>query len=110
MRRRRIWKRKSVLRDGFRALGYGADYEVELLSSGGDRRADVLITSPDRLKRWALEIQHTPILFDAIERRTKAYCTAQIPVLWMGILSRKMKDAAEPTTGGLIIRQYTIRP
>jgi hypothetical protein len=101
---------KTVLRDSFRALGYGADYDVEVLSTGGDRRADVLVTSQDGLARWAIEVQHTPILFDAIEKRTTAYCAAGIPVLWMGILSKKMKEDAQSGPSGLTIRQYTIRP
>lgn len=63
---------KLCLRETYRRRGYQADYEVEVLSSEGDRRADVLITAPNR-DRVAIEIQHQPILFDAIERRTQGY-------------------------------------
>lgn len=101
---------KAALRDAFRGVGYVADYEVEVLSVRGDRRADVVVASPDGSKRWALEIQHTSILFPAIEARTQAYMAAQVPVLWVGILSEKMKVDAEPIAGGIIIRKYTIRP
>jgi len=101
---------KVALRDAFRMMGYAADYEVEVLSIRGDRRADVLVTAPDGSQQWALEVQHTPILFPAIEARTQAYIAAQIPVLWLGILTEKMKADAEPTAGGVVIRQYTIRP
>lgn len=101
---------KIVLRDAFRRMGYGADYEVEVLSGGGDRRADVLLTSPDGRARVAVEVQHTPILYDAIERRTSAYITAGIPVMWLGILTDKMRNDAEIRNNGLVLRQYTIRP
>lgn len=90
-------------------MSYIADYEVEVLSIQGDRRADLLITSPDG-QRWALEIQHTPILYPAIEARTKAYIAARVPVLWVGILSSDMKAGAKPTSDGVVIRKYTIRP
>ena len=100
---------KTVIRDAFRERGYQADYEVEVLSGGGDRRADVLLTNGNG-KRVAIEIQHTPILYDAMERRTSGYAAARVPVIWLGILSTKMKDEAAPTKGGLIIEQYVIRP
>ena len=100
---------KVAIRDAFRTNGYQADYEVEVLSGGGDRRADVLITCPAG-QRVAIEIQHTPILFDAIERRTKGYMAAHVPVAWIGILSPIMKSDAVTITGGLKIEKYAIRP
>jgi hypothetical protein len=100
---------KKVIRDAFRAKGYLADYEVEVLSGAGDRRADVLITNGNGVK-VAVEVQHTPILYDAMERRTAGYVGAQTPVIWMGILSTNMKDAADPVNVGLRIDQYVIRP
>src|SRR5437588_9349631 len=63
---------KTVLRDAYRARGLHADYEVPVLSGMGDRRADVLLSN-GKGKKVAIEIQHSPILFDAMERRTKAY-------------------------------------
>ncbi|QND44772.1 hypothetical protein HB780_02830 (plasmid) [Rhizobium lusitanum] len=100
---------KLCLRDTYRRRGYQADYEVEVLSSGGDRRADVLITAPNG-DRVAIEIQHQPILFDEIERRTQAYIAAGVPVMWLGILTDKMREGTQTTPAGLVIRKYTIRP
>lgn len=80
-----------------------------MLSSGGDRRADVLVTNGEG-KRLAIEVQHTPILYDAIERRTTAYSEAQVPVIWIGILSASMKKNSDTRAGGLRISQYVIRP
>ena len=99
---------KAVLRDGFRALGYSAEVEVEVLSTAGDRRADVLVASG--VNRLALEIQHQAIDYTAIERRTAAYVAAGVPVLWVGIFTDAMRDKSEPIVGGLRYRQYTIRP
>ncbi|OLP59591.1 hypothetical protein BJF93_20480 [Xaviernesmea oryzae] len=101
---------KVALRDAFRRLGYVANYEVNVLSIQGDRRADVFVTSPDGQSRWAFEIQHTPILYPAIEARTKAYIAAQVPVLWVGILSPEMKENSKPTPGGIVISKYSIKP
>lgn len=100
---------KIVIRDAFRARSYQADYEVEVLSGEGDRRADVLVTIGQGAQ-VAIEIQHTPILYDAIERRTGAYLVAGVPVIWVGILSKKMKEEAVSSTQGLQIEQYVIRP
>jgi len=101
---------KMQLRDGFRARGYGAEVEVEVLSMAGDRRADVLVTSQGGVHRIAIEVQHQPIDFGAMERRTIAYMAAGVPVLWMGILTEAIKDKAEPIIGGMRISQYSIRP
>lgn len=100
---------KTVIRDAFRVRGYQADFEVPVLSAGGDRRADVLVTN-EKGKRVAIEVQHTPLLYDAIERRTKAYIDCGVPVMWVGILSSKMREDAIATKNGLEIEQYVIRP
>lgn len=100
---------KTVIRDAFRARSYQAEFEAEVLSGAGDRRADVLLTNGNGA-RVAIEVQHTPILYDAIERRTGAYATAGVPVIWVGILSNKMKEDAATVAHGLQIEQYVIRP
>lgn len=101
---------KVILRDAFRAKGFLADYEVPIQSLQGDRRADVLVRTADGRFQWALEIQHTPILFDAIERRTGAYMAINLPVIWVGILNSAMRENATVIDGGILIRNYTIRP
>lgn len=101
---------KKMLRDGLRSRGLRAEVEVEVLSSGGDRRADVVAWLKDGQTRVAFEIQHQPISFEAIEARTKAYIAAGVPVIWMGLLGEKVWDAAEPIAGGHIVRTYSVRP
>ncbi len=101
---------KKMLRDGLRARGLRAEVEVEILSTGGDRRADVVAWSSDGKTQIAFEIQHQPILFDAIEARTKAYIAAGVPVIWIGLIGEKVWDASEPIAGGHIVRRYSVRP
>ncbi|NDA48801.1 MAG: hypothetical protein EBY21_16305, partial [Alphaproteobacteria bacterium] len=100
---------KTVIRNAFRARTYQAEFEAEVLSGAGDRRADVLLTNGNGA-RVAIEVQHTPILYDAIERRTGSYAAAGVPVIWVGILSKKMKEGAARVANGLQIEQYVIRP
>jgi ssDNA-binding Zn-finger/Zn-ribbon topoisomerase 1 len=100
---------KTVLRDAFRERGYKSEFEVEVLSGAGDRRADVLVTDAMG-KSVAIEIQHTPILNDAIECRTTSYVVALTPVIWIGILSNSMKQDAIQMNDTLVIEQYVIRP
>lgn len=63
---------KTALRDGFAARGLKVEIEVDVLSEGGDGRADVLITSSNGKDRAAIEVQDQSIEFDAISRRTRA--------------------------------------
>lgn len=101
---------KIIVRDGFRCMGYEAEYEVEVLSSGGDRRADILVALPATGEKWAIEVQHSPLLYPAIQQRTEAYITAGLPVMWMGILTQKMKMEGLASGSSLVIEQYSIRP
>ncbi len=100
---------KTVIRDAFRNRSYQAEFEAEILSGAGDRRADVLLTNRSG-RRVAIEVQHTPILYDAIERRTGAYAIAGAPVIWVGILTKTMRGDVETVSNGLQIEQYVIRP
>jgi len=101
---------KGMLRDGLRARGMQADVEVEVLSTGGDRRADVVAWSKDGRTQIAFEIQHQPISFEEIGRRTGAYFAAGVPVAWIGLLDQKDWDAGEPIAGGFFIERYSARP
>ena len=77
---------KLMLRDAFRSRGFQADVEQVVLSSESDRRADVLIWKPNTDRRVAIEVQHSYLSPSDIERRTKAYMAAGVPVIWIGLL------------------------
>src|SRR5262249_7656837 len=77
---------KLMLRDAFRSRGFQADVEQVVLSSESDRRADVLIWKPNTDRRVAIEVQHSYLSAPDIERRTKAYMAAGVPVIWIGFM------------------------
>jgi hypothetical protein len=100
---------KNALCEAFRQNGRRADVEVEVLSTSGDRRADVVVWSSDGKTRVAFEIQHQPLSFEDIEQRTRGYIAANVPVLWMGLLSAKAIDGADLKGGNLVIERYPPR-
>lgn len=84
----------------FRDQGLIADVEQVVLSIEGDRRADVLVSArPPSQRKVALELQHQPIDLEQIERRTRAYVAAGIPVLWLPLLKLAIWDDAEAGDG-----------
>jgi len=101
---------KSLLRDGFVGRGLRAEVEVSVLSEGGDRRADVLVWSKDESRTAAIEVQHTPLDFDGITRRTKAYMAAKTPVAWVGLLGPKVWDNAKQSGSHWVVDRYSVRP
>lgn len=107
---------KLALRDSFRERGLEAEVEQAVLSSGGDRRADVLVHAPtSKQRRIAIELQHQPIDLDQIERRTRAYVLAGIPVLWIPLLKVDVRADAEEgggddSEGNFYIEKYTTPP
>lgn len=100
---------KKVIRDAFVSRGYKAECEVEVLSSAGDRRADVLIENKNG-HRVAIEVQHTPISYEHIEERTNGYLAAGIPVVWIGLLSAQMKALADHLEDEILFEKYVQRP
>jgi hypothetical protein len=89
---------KLMLRDAFRSRGFQADVEQVVLSSESDRRADVLIWKPNTDRRVAIEVQHSYLSPPDIERRTKAYMAAGVPVIWIGLLkwTKSLNGDCEP--------------
>ncbi len=77
---------KHALAAAFAARGLWIELEAEILSSEGDRRADVLVHAPGNGGRVAIEVQHSALGIDAIERRTRAYAAAGVGVIWVGTL------------------------
>ena len=101
---------KTHLRDSFRAMGLRSEYEVVVLSSEGDRRADVVVWLTDTQQRIAFEIQHQPLSFQAIEQRTDSYHAAQIPILWIGLIKKTTLEGAQAEQDYLLVKRYSPRP
>ena len=89
---------KLLLRDEFRRRGFQAEVERVVLSSESDRRADVLVWKPNTDQRVAIEVQHSYLFAPDIERRTKAYMAAGVPVIWIGLLkwTQSLNGDCEP--------------
>lgn len=100
---------KTALCEALRQRGFRAELEVEIVSTGGDRRADVVVWSKNEQTRVAFEIQHQPLSFDGIEQRTRGYIAAGVPVLWIGLLGAKAFDTAVPNGRNLVIERYSPR-
>lgn len=80
---------KEDLTAAFRARGLSSAVEVEVLSLEGDRRADVLVHTPNGKSSIAFEVQHSTLDFEALEVRTRAYIAAGIAVIWVPILDQR---------------------
>jgi len=68
--------------------GLEVSIEAEILSSEGDRRADVLVTHPRTGLQIAIEVQHSALGLTAIQRRMRAYHAAGVAVIWVPTLDR----------------------
>jgi hypothetical protein len=101
---------KQILKAGFIARGLLAEVEVPVLSAGGDRRADVLVRSPDGSRSVAVELQHQALDFAQIETRTRAYMSAGVPVIWVALLNKDTWGAAELFDGKWRVKRFSVRP
>ncbi|MFC8626773.1 competence protein CoiA family protein [Streptomyces anulatus] len=63
-----------------RSAGWSAEYEVA--APDGSWRADVIATSPDGIRRVALEAQMAAISITDIDARTNRYRAAGVEVCW----------------------------
>jgi len=60
--------------------------------------------------RTAFEVQHQPLDFGPIERRTLAYIAANVPVIWVALISAKALADAKKTPAGRVVNKYSARP
>ena len=100
---------KLLLRDEFRRRGYQADVERVVLSDESDRRADVLVSKPNTDRRMAIEVQHSNLSVLDIERRTKAYMAAGVPVIWIGLINWSLLEIGDRSLNGYYVTNYRSR-
>jgi competence protein CoiA len=100
---------KLMLRDIFRRRGFQADVERVVLSSESDRRADVLVSKPNTDRRVAIEVQHSYLSVPDIERRTKAYMAAGVPVIWIGLMNWGLLGGGDRSLNGYHVMNYRLR-
>ena len=101
---------KRILRDAFVVRGLTAVLEAPVLSTGGDRRADVLVTSLDGSRSVAIEVQHQPLDYASISTRTAAYMAAGVPVIWVALLNDEIWAKAEPSGLQMVVERFSVRP
>lgn len=99
---------KRAICDALRARGLTADVEMIVPSLAGDRRADVLVIGPGG-QRVAIEVQRTPLSFDAIEARTRAYMAAGIAVIWVAMIPKGRLDEAERGPSEILVKRYAAK-
>jgi competence protein CoiA len=87
-----------------------AEVEFIVPSLPNDRRADVMVWSPSG-QQAAIELQHTSIQPEVIEKRALSYAREGIAQAWIPFLrSKLMEEANTGKHGGLFIEQYPARP
>lgn len=101
---------KAQIAKVFRDRGLRAEVEFEVATLAGDRRADVMTWHP-KGRAVAIELQHTNIDLDNIERRAKSYAGAGIAQLWVPFLSAKAFERAMSRGGRyFVVERYSPRP
>lgn len=102
---------KKLFRDSFVRRGLRAEVEFIVPSLPSDRRADVMVWSPSGQKA-AIELQHTSIQPEAIEKRAFSYAREGIAQAWIPFLPPKVMAQAETGkgSGDLFIERYPARP
>lgn len=102
---------KSLFRDALTARGLKVEVECIVDTLPGDRRADVLVTSPSG-ERVAIELQHTSIGLEEIEARAFAYARAGIAQIWVPFLRAGFLDDATRLSrkGDWRVDRYAARP
>lgn len=93
-----------------KASGIRTEVECHLPSLTGDRRADVLLWTPNG-ERLAIELQHTSIGLDEIERRAFSYAEQEIAQLWVPFIKQDTIDKSElRADGSRFLDTYSARP
>lgn len=99
---------KKYFRDEFVSRSIKAEVEFVVDTLPGDRRADVLIWSPNG-QRYAVELQHSNIGLVEIEARAEGYTRAGIAQIWIPFIRSGILEGAKVIPGGLFIEKYVPR-
>jgi len=101
---------KKMFRDSFVSRSLRAEVEFIVPSLPNDRRADVMVWSPSG-QQAAIELQHTSIQPEAIEKRAFSYALEGIAQAWIPFLPPKIMARAETGkgSGNLFVEKYPAR-
>ena len=98
---------KLRLFEHFESRGLAVRTEADLSHLGIRRRADLLVEIPGG-SLVAIEIQHTPILPEELEQRTRDYLGTGIAVLWLP-LTTLSKQAIHWSGSTGVVERYAAR-
>ncbi len=104
-------KAKTLFKETFSRRELRAEVEFEVKVLNGDRRADVMVWSPSG-RQFAIELQHSSISLDEIERRTWSYRKSGIPVIWVPFFRGNiLSDTIEADSSGrnFVISRYSAK-
>lgn len=103
-------KSKLDFYDHFMSIGFDVEVEYPLRFNGVSSRADVYVPTTRKGIPAALELQHTTISLDEIERRTQNYNRLGVAVGWIPLIDLD-KHAVDPTNKkGWVIDKYAPKP
>lgn len=101
---------KAIVRDALEARGVPAEVEKILETRHGGRRADVLTSHP-KGRQLAIELQHTPIDLDELERRFYSYAHAGFAQIWIPFIAPRLWERSERRRTDLwVIPRYSPKP
>lgn len=101
---------KELLSKCFVGRGLRTESEFVVESLFGDRRADLMLWSPNG-NQVAFEMQHTPISIEDIERRADAYAKAGIGQIWIPFIrSLVWERGSRVDANTWRVEEYPARP
>lgn len=103
-------KSKLDFYDHFKSLGLDATVEYPVSFNEVRSRADVCVLNTRKGIAAALEIQHTTLSLDEIERRTKNYNTLGMAVGWIPLLDLDKYEVNTDSKAGWVIEKYSPKP
>ncbi len=101
---------KQAFLDHFTSLGLSAEVEHPLDFNGVKARADVFVSTTRKGMPAAIEIQHTNISLDDIERRTANYSKLGVAVGWVPLINLDKLDIETGSKGGWVVKRYSPKP
>lgn len=101
---------KQAFYDHFKSSGLAVEVEYPLSFNGVRSRADVYVPTTRRGVPAAIEIQHTNISLDDIERRTRNYAQLGIAVAWVPLIDMDKLDIEIGGDGGWLVKKYSPKP
>ena len=100
---------KRILFDALTGRGHKAQIECVIPALPGDRRADVVASSP-KGQQVAIELQHTPIGLDEIERRAFSYAREGIAQIWVPFVRPSVWKNGKKIGKMWFVERYAARP